>query len=90
MSEETNNVVDAKSNAGTGKAMTLDDYFKTGVFTIGMLLALVATFQFYFSVQNAIGMWFEYQYVPIFTALYSLVILTICLYLIRLYVLARK
>jgi len=90
MSEEMNAAINAKTNAGAGKVKTLDDYFKIGVFTIVMLLAFVATFQFYYSVQRAIEMWFEYQYVPIFTALYSLVILTICLYLIRLYVLARK
>lgn len=90
MSEEINNAVDAKINAGPGNVKTLDDYFKIGVFTVVMLLAFVATFQFYFSVQRAIEMWFEYQYVPIFTALYSLVILIVCLYLIRLYVLTRK
>ena len=90
MSEEMNNAVDIPKDTGAGKVKTLDDYFKIGVFTIIMLLAFVATFQFYFSVQRAIEMWFEYQYVPIFRALYSLIILTICLYLIRLYVLARK
>ncbi len=90
MSEEMNNTLNAKTNEGTGKGRTLDDYFRIGVFTIVMLLAFVTTFQFYFSVQRAIEMWFEYQYVPIFRALYSLVILIICLYLIRLYVLVRK
>lgn len=90
MNEEMNHTVEVKTNAVAGKVKTLDDYFRIGVFTIVMLLAFVATFQFYFSVQRAIEIWFEYQYVPIFRALYSLIILTICLYLIRLYVLARK
>lgn len=90
MSEDMNNTVDVRTNTGAGKGKTLDDYFRIGVFTIVMLLAFVATFQFYFSVQRAIEIWFEHQYVPIFRALYSLIILIICLYLIRLYVLARK
>ncbi len=84
MSEEMNqkHTVDVKTNVMLGKVKTLDDYFKMGVFTIVMLLAFVATFQFYFSAQRAIEIWFEYQYVQIFRSLYSLIILIICLYII--------
>ncbi|MCQ1534760.1 hypothetical protein FTO70_03440 [Methanosarcina sp. KYL-1] len=71
------------------KTSDLGDNFKKGVFLIAMLLLLVATFQFYFSIERIIEMWFEYQYVPIFRAVYNFLVLVASLYIIRLYILKR-
>jgi hypothetical protein len=54
-----------------------------------MLLLLVTTFQLYFSVEQIIDTWFEYQYVPIFKAVYCFLVLLVSLYIIRLYILKR-
>ena len=71
------------------KTPDLGDNFKKGVFLIAMLLLLVATFQLYFSIERIIEMWFEYQYVPIFRAVYNFLVLVVSLYIIRLYILKR-
>ncbi len=71
------------------KTSDLGDNFKKGVLLIAMLLLLVATFQLYFSIERIIEMWFEYQYVPIFRAVYNFLVLVVSLYIIRLYILKR-
>ena len=64
------------------KKTTMEQYFRQGAFVILMLLVLFATFQLYFALENTIRIWFEYQYIPIFRALYNIAILAISLYLI--------
>jgi len=71
------------------KASDLGDNFKKGVFVIAMLLLLVATFQLYFSIERVIEIWFEYQYIPIFRAVYNFIVLLVSLYIIRLYIIKR-
>jgi hypothetical protein len=76
-------------NETPGTKPTMEGHFKQGLFIIGMLLLFVATFQFYFSMQGIIQTWFEYQYVSIFKAAYNLLIMVLCLYFIRLYLVKR-
>ncbi|HWR25939.1 MAG TPA: hypothetical protein VN278_06845 [Methanosarcina sp.] len=71
------------------KKTDLTQNFKKGAFLIAMLLSLVATFQVYFSIENIIEIWFEYQYAPIFRAVYNLLVLVVSLYIIRLYIIKR-
>ena len=71
------------------KMSDMKENFKKGVLIVVMLLLLVTTFQLYFLIQQAIDTWFEYQYVPIFKAVYCFFVLLVCLYIIRLYVLRR-
>lgn len=71
------------------KTSDLGDNFKKGVFVIAMLLLLVATFQLYFSIERVIEIWFEYQYIPIFRAVYNFIVLLVSLYIIRLYIIKR-
>jgi hypothetical protein len=71
------------------KVSDLGENFKKGIFVIAMLLLLVATFQLYFSITRVIDIWFEYQYIPIFTAVYNFVVLLVSLYIIRLYIVKR-
>ena len=68
---------------------TLEELFKKGVFIIAMLLLFVATFQLYFSMENIIRTWLEYEYVSIFRAFYNLGVILICIYLIRSYIVKR-
>jgi len=63
--------------------------FKKGIFLIAMLLLLVATFQLYFSIEQIINTWFEYQYAMIFRAVYYLFVVLVSLYVIRLYIIKR-
>lgn len=64
----------------------LEDNFKKGALLIAMLFLLTATFQLYFSIEEIIQDWFEYQYVPIFKAFYNFFVLIVALYVIRLYI----
>ena len=68
---------------------TLEESFKKGVFIIAMLLLFVATFQLYFSMEDVIRTWLEYEYVSIFRAFYNLGVILICVYLIRSYIVKR-
>ena len=68
----------------------MGENFKKGVFLIAMLLLLIATFQLYFSIESIINTWFEYQYVPIFRAVYNFIVLIVSLYIIRLYIVKRR
>jgi len=71
------------------KVSDLRENFKKGILLISMLLLLVATFQLYFSIEQIIEIWFEYQYIPIFRAVYNFLILIASLYIIRLYIVKR-
>ncbi len=71
------------------KLSDMGENFKKGVFLIAMLLSLVATFQLYFSIERIIEIWFEYQYIPIFRAVYNFIVLIVSLYIIRLYIIKR-
>lgn len=78
-----------KPEAKAEKVSELGENFKKGIFLISMLLLLVATFQFYFSIERTIEIWFEYQYIPIFRAVYNFIVLIVSLYIIRLYIIKR-
>lgn len=68
----------------------LEGKFRTGLFVIAMFLTLVATLHFYFSVQDVIGTWFEHQYKPIASAVFSFVVIVVCVYLTRFYIISRR
>jgi hypothetical protein len=87
--EDFSNKEEFRPETQKAKVSDLGENFKKGVFVIAMLLLLVATFQLYFSITRVINMWFEYQYVPIFTAVYNFIVLIVSLYIIRLYIIRR-
>ena len=68
----------------------LEGKFRTGLLLIAMILTLIATLHFYFSVQDVISTWFEYQYKPIASAVFSFVVIAVCIYLTRFYVISRR
>ena len=91
MSETENpgNVENFGSETHRTKVPDFGENFKKGVFVIAMLFLLTATFQLYFSITKVIDIWFEYQYAPIFKAVYNFIVLLISLYIIRLYIIRR-
>jgi hypothetical protein len=80
---------DTRSEIEKEKISDTKESFKKGVLLIAMLLLLVTTFQLYFSIEQIIDMWFEYQYIPIFKAVYCSFVLLVSLYVIKLYILKR-
>ena len=80
---------DMRSETKGEKLSDMGENFRKGVFLIAMLLSFVATFQLYFSIEQIIEMWFEYQYTPIFRAVYNFIVLIVSLYIIRLYIVRR-
>lgn len=80
---------DTRSETEKEKISDMEQNFKKGILLIAMLLLLVTTFQLYFSIEQIIDTWFEYQYVPIFKAVYCSLILLVSLYIIKLYILKR-
>ena len=80
---------DTRSEIEKEKMSDMRENFKKGVLLIAMLLLLVTTFQLYFSIEQIIDTWFEYQYIPIFKAVYCFLVLLVSLYIIRLYILKR-
>lgn len=50
-------------------------YVEYAAFAILCLLALVATFRFYFAASTVIDVWFSSDFVPVFQAVFNLVIL---------------
>jgi hypothetical protein len=72
------------------KKATPEEYFRWGVFGITMLLLITAAFQLYFSMQETINTWFEWQYVSLFKSVYNLLIIVVCVYVIRLYIFRKQ
>jgi len=50
-------------------------YVQWATFAILCLLALLATFRFYFAASEAIRVWFSPDFVPVFQAVFNLVVL---------------
>lgn len=68
----------------------IEDYFYLGIFLIAMLFALIAIVGLYTSISDLIRIWFNYRYQPVFQALFSLSILAICIYFIRVRLIKSK
>jgi len=67
----------------------LEGIFRTGLLFIVLILMLIATLYFFFSVQSVISTWFEYEYSSIFSAIFSFVVIVVCIYLTRFYISRR-
>jgi len=68
----------------------LEGKFRTGLLVIAMILTLIATLHLYFSVQDVISIWFEHQYKPIASAVFSCFVIAVCIYLTRFYIISRR
>lgn len=67
--------VEGETQDTADEGRNLVDYVEWAAFAILCLLALVATFRFYFAASEAIRVWFSADFVPVFQALFNLVIL---------------
>ncbi|MCD4846274.1 MAG: hypothetical protein K8R25_17490 [Methanosarcinales archaeon] len=68
----------------------LESTFRTGLLFIVMFLMLIATLYFFFSVQDVIDTWFEHEYSPIFSAIFSFIVIVVCIYLTRFFIISRR
>ncbi|MDF2955511.1 hypothetical protein [Candidatus Alkanophaga liquidiphilum] len=73
--------VEAKAEVRRGDELLR--YFRLGVLVILMLLLLVATFHFYFSVVSAVASLFEYRYQALVTAGFAACVIAVVAYLLR-------
>lgn len=67
----------------------LEGYFRVAAFVVLLLLAAIATFRAYFSLESAILTWFRPQWVPVAQAGFSVVMVAATLVLLRSWVIAR-
>ncbi|MDI3540179.1 MAG: hypothetical protein PWR29_1337 [Methanolobus sp.] len=88
--KNTNSGYTARTQNEEKKKTTPEEYFRWGVFGTTMLLLIIAAFQLYFSMQEVIRTWFEWQYVSLFKSAYNLVIIALCIYIIRLYIFRKQ
>ncbi|SFM69343.1 hypothetical protein [Methanolobus profundi] len=81
--------VDAKSEKEK-KERTNEDYFRSGMLLLVGIIIALSTLQLYFSVDNIITTWFEYQYRPIFRSVYYLFVIGIGLFILKRYLLVKE
>jgi hypothetical protein len=68
----------------------LDSYFKKGLFVLVNVFIVLAAFGLYFSVNDIIDRWVEYQYVPLVQTVYYVAVIALGLYLMKIYILKKK
>jgi hypothetical protein len=78
-------VREAKAGFGRTKKgdVTGAEWVRTSIYGIALLLVLISTMQLYFSIQSALGIWFEEDYVPVLQSLYFLMVASGGLYIVR-------
>ncbi len=65
----------------------LEVYFKKGLFILVNIFIVLAAFGLYFSVNNIIDRWVEYQYIPVVQTIYYIAVIVLGLYLMKAYLL---
>ncbi|WP_436910578.1 hypothetical protein [Halosimplex marinum] len=73
--QESNRDAGAGGPGGSADGRDIVGYVQWTAFAILCLLALVATFRFYFAASEAIRVWFSPDFVPVFQAVFNLVVL---------------
>lgn len=68
-------VADESSEGRTVTGSRLVGFVEYATFALLCLLALVATFRFYFAASEAIRLWFSPDFVPVFQAAFNLLVL---------------
>ncbi len=77
---------DEEKSADENKNVEPDSFKKlirNAFVIILVLFILVVMFNFFFSMQSAIGTLFDYQYVELMRAIFSLVVLVIAIYILK-------
>ncbi|VVB69525.1 Uncharacterised protein [uncultured archaeon] len=68
----------------------LDSYFKKCLFILVNIFIVLAAFGLYFSVNDIIDRWVEYQYVPLVQTIYYIAAIALGLYLMKIYILKNQ
>ncbi|WP_342303864.1 hypothetical protein [Methanolobus sp. ZRKC5] len=72
------------------KERTQEEYFRGGMLLLVGIIIAIASFQFYFIVNDVIYTWFKSQYVPLVRAFYNLAVIGIGLYILKAYILKKE
>lgn len=72
------------------KIEDLDGYFKKGLFILVNIFIVLAAFGLYFSFNDIIDRWVEYQYVPLVQTIYYVAVIALGLYLMKIYILKKQ
>lgn len=67
----------------------LEGHFRLAVFLVLLLVGAIATLRAYLALEQSIVVWLRPQFVPLAQAGFSLVIIGLCVWLIRSWVIAR-
>lgn len=67
----------------------LEGYFRLGVFVTLLLIGFVATVRGYMALEQAILTWLRPQWVPVAQAVFSLLVVGLVVWLMRVWVIAR-
>jgi hypothetical protein len=68
----------------------LDGFFKKGLFVLVNIFIVLAAFGLYYSVNDIIDRWVEYQYVPLVQTFYYIGVIALGLYLMKIYILKKQ
>lgn len=68
---------DGTDSGGRLSGNNLVTYVEYAAFAVLSLLALVATFRFYFAASRAIAVWFSSDFVPVFQAAFNLLVVVL-------------
>jgi hypothetical protein len=77
---------------GTGTVKTLlyhDSQLVQGLYVIILLVVFIATLQLYLAIQDVINRWFSYEYIPLVSSLYFILVIAAGVYLIWLRITRR-
>lgn len=74
----------------TKKEKTAEDHFRNGMLALVGIIIALATLQLYFSVDNIISTWYEYEYIPIFRSLYYLLVIIAGLFVMNRFFLKKE
>ncbi|MBP1909673.1 hypothetical protein [Methanolobus bombayensis] len=72
------------------KEKTAEDHFRNGMLALVGIIIAIATLQLYFSVDEIIYTWFEYQYRPIFRSVYYLTVIIAGLFVLNRFFLKKE
>lgn len=84
---ETESTAPKASNVSKSK---MEDGFRTGLLVLLLIVMFLGLMRAYIALDEAIGLWFLDQYVPLVQALFSLVIVGLAAWLVRAYVIGRR
>ncbi|WP_321419808.1 hypothetical protein [uncultured Methanomethylovorans sp.] len=72
------------------KELSMEDYFRGGLFILVGLLLAISVLQFIGSVDQVIYTWFESEYIPVIRAVFNFAVVVFCLYVLKFHLMKKK